>query len=269
MTEIFDDIKKLYAFKNPCLELAKYIEFFSESCPNESGELIGEDELTVKLFPSFTPTIWLNLGTPYKLKNGHKTTLVSEKSDVLVLRNAIVERTILPTDNIFTIKFYPTAFQAIFGISQTKIGDSIVDVHALIPSVILKKMKGLASFEERIILLENFFLGKLAENRQKNHQFGIIQAATNSFIKSGMEMKNTELANQLAVTEKSFYRYFKQTIGTHPKNYFAIVRARTALMAYKNSKSSFSPYDFGYFDYGHFSKDVFRFTGSSLSFFNH
>lgn len=269
MTEIFDDIKKLYTFKNPCSELAKHIEFFSESSAKASETLMGECALTVKLFPSFTPTIWLNLGTPYQLKNGLKTTLVTEKSDVLVLRNTIVERTILPMDNIFTIKFYPTAFEAIFGISQTKIGDAVVDVHQFIPSAMLKKMKDLASFEARVALLENFFLDKLAKNHAENHQLAVILVATTHFVKSGMEMKNKALANQLAVTEKSFYRYFKQTVGTHPKNYFAIVRARTALMAYKNSKSNFSPYDFGYFDYGHFSKDVFRFTGSPLSFFKH
>jgi methylphosphotriester-DNA--protein-cysteine methyltransferase len=77
--------------------------------------------------------------------------------------------------------------------------------------------------------------------------------------------KNKGIANDLYITEKSLYRYFKQTIGTNPKNYFATVRARTALTAYNMNKTQFSPYDFGYYDHGHFSKDVVKFTGQPLS----
>jgi AraC-like DNA-binding protein len=265
MTEIFDDIKKLYKFKKPCFELQKYIEFFSESSVKSNLEFIEEKEFTVQLFPSFTPTIWLNLGAPYKLKNGFEHKLIGEKGDVLVLRHTIVERTILPTDNIFTIKFYPSAFEALLGISQAEIGHNIVDVNDIISPLILKKLKGLGTFEDRIALLEQFFVDKLHGNSSENHLFNIITVATDSFMESGMELKNNALASQLCLSEKSFYRYFKQGVGTNPKNYFSILRARNALVAYQKDKKGFSPYDFGYFDFGHFSKDVVHFTGRSLS----
>jgi AraC-like DNA-binding protein len=267
MTEIFDDIRKLYNFKTPCLELQKYIEFFSESRVKSNVELLEEKEFSVKLFPSFTPTIWLNLGASYKLKNGQYYKLIDEKLDVLVLRNTIIERTILPTDNIFTIKFYPAAFEAIFGISQAKIGADIVNVNDIISPAILRKMKRMDSFEDRIAFLESFFIAILERKHHNNHLFNTITSVTENFMASGMALKNNALASKLYLSEKSFYRYFKEAVGTYPKNYFSVVRARTTLIAYQSNKPNFSPYDFGYFDYGHFSKDVLKFTGNPLSFF--
>src|SRR5688572_18007197 len=99
MTEIFDNIRKLYLFKSPCLELTSYIEFFSETSLTATGHYIDTEEFTVKLFPSYTPTIWINLGTPYFLKNGSNWKAIDESTDVLVLRNEIIERKNLPTDN--------------------------------------------------------------------------------------------------------------------------------------------------------------------------
>ncbi len=267
MTEIFDDIRKLYQFKNPCPELADYIEFFSETSLDATLQYIDKEAFTVKLFPSFTPTIWLNLGSPYHLKSGEQCRLIDEKTDVLLLRNTIVERRNLPTDNIFTIKFFPSGFEAIFGISQTKIGNEIINVNEIISPWLIKKLKEMDSLEEKIALLEGFFLEKIKKNNLNQHYFKSIKYALENYFQSGMESKNSELAHQLCITEKTFYRYFKNTIGTNPKNYLSIVRARTALTAYKNHKAGFSPYDFGYYVYGHFSKDVVKFTGAQLSSF--
>jgi AraC-like DNA-binding protein len=265
MTEIFDDIRKLYTFQNPCNELARFIEFFSETSLEAMSEHIQSEAFSVKLFPSYTPTIWINLGAPYYLKNGEKLNKIEAQTDVLLLRNTIVERINLPTDHIFTIKFYPSAFEALFGVSQSKIGDKLVDVNEIIEASVIKKMKQAASFSDRISIIEAFFLEKLSKNAQKPFPFICINGAIDNYFQSGLAAKNKGIANDLYISEKSLYRYFKQAIGTNPKNYFATVRARTALTAYNLDKKTFSPYDFGYYDHGHFSKDVVRFTGQSLS----
>ncbi|MES2795510.1 MAG: helix-turn-helix domain-containing protein, partial [Bacteroidota bacterium] len=267
MTEIFDNIRKLYQFKNPCFELIDYVEFFSESCPKANEQFIDSEEFTVKLFPSFTPTIWLNLGSTYQLKNGITCKNIYPKNDILVLRNTVLERKNHRTDHIFTIKFYPMAFEVVFGISQSKIGNDFIDVNEIISPTIIKKLKDLGSFEDRIALLENYFIEKLNRNRASKFQFECIKASVEAFTNAGLSLKNRELANDVCLTEKTFYRYFKNTIGTNPKHYLATVRARKALTAYANGNSGFSPIDFGYFDFGHFSKDVARFTGNKLSSF--
>jgi len=80
-----------------------------------------------------------------------------------------------------------------------------------------------------------------------------------------MTYSSHQLATALALTDKTLYRYFKTIIGISPKNYCAIVRARTALTHYVSHKENFSACDYGYYDKSHFRKEVVQFTGQKLS----
>lgn len=264
MVEIFDNIRKLYRFKLPCAELAAHIEFFSETSPDAMQHHIGSAAFTVKLFPSYTPTIWLNLGTPYHLKNGNQLHLIDEHTDVLLLRSEIVERRNLPTDNIFTIKFNPGGFEAIFGIPQPEIGHEVINVNQVIPDALLRKLKKLDCFDNRMRLLESFFLDKLTRNREQAHYLQSVQATIEAFCASGMQLNNQQLASRQHMTDKTLYRYFTQVVGASPKNFFATLRARTALTEYVTNKPAFSPSSYGYYDLSHFHKDVVKFTGQRL-----
>jgi AraC-like DNA-binding protein len=269
MTEIFDNIRKLYRFKTPCEALLDHIDFFSESSLEAMDRYIGTDEFTVKLFPSYTPTIWLNLGAPYQLTNGSTRHVINEQTDILLLRNEIVERRNLPTDNIFTLKFNPGGFETIFGISQTTIGSDIIPVEQIIPNAFIKKLKGLGSFEDRIVLLENFLLEKLEKNKKREGFYlQCIRDTFNAFTGSGLDTAIGELAKKLYISEKTLYRCFTKVVGTNPKNYLAITRARSALTCYAADAASFSPFDHGYYDRSHFYKDVVKFTGRKLSHFH-
>lgn len=264
MVEIYDNIRKLYQFRPPCTELAPYIEFFSETSPEAMQHYIGEAAFTVKMFPSFTPTIWLNLGTPYFLKNGQQMHRVDERTDVLLLRSVIVERRNLPTDNIFTIKFNAGGFEAVFGIAQTKIGHGVINVNEVIPDTILRKLKRLDGFANRMHLIERFLLDKLTQNKQQAHYLRCVQDSIDLFCASGMQLNNQQLATRLHLTDKTFYRHFTQVIGTSPKHFFATMRARNALTAYITDQATFEHTGFGYYDLSHFYKDVIRFTGQRL-----
>lgn len=265
MTEIFDNIRKLYRFAPPCEMLAPYIEFFSETSLTATQAHISTEEFTVKLFPSYTPTIWINLGSPYLLKNGQYVKNVDQQTDVLVLRNEIIERKNQPSDNIFTIKFFPGALEVLFGISQAEIGSEILLATTLISQQIIQKLKGLSCFEDRIKLLEHWFIAQLHQKNRQAHYYPYIQKAIALFETSGLEHKNNELAQQLSITDKSLYRYFTKTVGTNPKTYMATLRARKALTAFIENSATFTPYAYGYFDRSHFYKDVFKFTGQKLA----
>ncbi len=264
MVEIFDNIRKLYQFKMPCAELAPYIEFFSETSPDAMLHHVGEAPFTVKMFPSYTPTIWLNLGTRYLLKTGQAMHQVEEDTDILVLRSDIVERRNLPTDNIFTVKFNPGGFEAVFGIPQTKIGHGVIPVNEIISGTLLRKLKRLDGFDSRLRFLENFLLDKLAATHTQVHYLSSVQQVIDTFCSSGMQLNNYELASRQHLTEKTMYRYFMQAIGTNPKNFFGTLRARTALTDYIKNKSSFDHSLHGYYDLSHFYKDVVKFTGRRL-----
>lgn len=266
MTEIFDDIRKLYLFRKPGPGLSQYIEFFSETSLEATSQHIRTDTFSVKLFPSFTPTIWLNMGdSSYELLNEGKITRVGKSSNILVLRSTTLERMNLATDNIFTIKFLPLGFEAIFGISQATIGNGIVNADEILGMSVIKKIKELGSLNERSLFLEKIFLEKLQKNSQDKFCLELIEKSILLFSQSSMESRLKDLASKLNISEKTFYRYFQTIIGTNPKDFFLVTRCREALSLYKKSRNTFSPYDFGYYDFAHFSKEVKRFTGSSLT----
>ncbi|MEC5147140.1 helix-turn-helix domain-containing protein [Chitinophaga sp. 212800010-3] len=270
MIEIFDNIRQLYKFQTPAGALHPYVEFFSETSLDETHRLIQSETFTVKLFPSYTPTIWINLGTPYLLANGRKQLHIDEQTDILLLRNEIVERKNLPSDNIFTVKFHPGGFETIFGISQTRIGSNVVPLQDIIPAGMVRKLRNAASMADRINLFESLFHEKLEVQQKKdNYYLQCIHRTIDAFAGSGMEAGNGELARQLYLTDKSLYRYFTKIIGTSPKKYLGITRARTALTGYTKNAASFSPHDYGYYDRSHFYKDVLNFTGQHFSSYLH
>jgi AraC-like DNA-binding protein len=265
MTEIFDDIRKLYLFRAPRPELAEHIEFFSETSLEATSQYIKTDTFNVKLFPSFTPTVWLNMGNSYELVSEGKATRIEKSSDILVLRSTTLVRKNFSTDNIFTIKFLPMGFESIFGISQAEIGDGIVKADEILGASVIKKVKELDSLKERSLFLEKIFIEKLKRNFHQKLYVDSIKQGILLFSQNQMGLTLNDLASRLNVSEKTFYRYFQKAVGTNPKDFFLLTRCRLAISAYKKNKHAFSPYDFGYYDNAHFSKDVKRFTGSSLT----
>lgn len=265
MVEIFDDIRKLYRFKDTCAELLPYIEFFSETSLDATRLHIASETFTVKLFPSYTPTIWINLGAPYQLANGNKFLSIDSGMDVLILRNQIVERRNLPSDNIFTVKFHLGGFEAVFGIEQHRIEDAVVDATTVLPAGLLRKMKRLPFFEDRITLLQNHFLHLLQKRVADLYRYEKVCHSLNMYNECNMGLNNRQVADHMALTAKTLNRYFKRFIGAPPKTYFSIVRARTALTAYVLDREGFSAADYGYYDKSHFYKAVLTFTGQKVS----
>ncbi|WP_337041706.1 helix-turn-helix domain-containing protein [Emticicia sp. 17c] len=264
MVEIFDNIHKIYQYQAPCEELAEYIAFFSESSCSATEKYLAGESFSVKLFPSWTPTIWFNLGSPYKLSIANQHYVVQPNQDVLLLRNTIVERRNLPTDHIFTVKFSAGGFEGIFGIKQGCLGSELIGLSHIIPSSIIQDLKRIDNFEERVMLLQGFFLQIKQRRSWQEHYFKTVQRAIKAYETSNMESRNSEIASEVSATNKTLYRYFNHVVGTTPKNYFSVIRVREALQKYVSHKADFSPYDFGYYDMSHFYKEVIKFTGSKL-----
>jgi len=262
MVEIFQNIRKIYTFAQPCGELAEHIEFFSESSPEATRQYIAGQYFSVKMFASWTPTFYINLGTPYEIQVGSKRHFIGADEDILILRNSIVERYNSPTDNIFTVKFYPGSLEALLGIRQNLLADRVVRLDKILPAKLLHEVKQPIGFSERIALIEQFFLTNY--RKQPDHYIKFVKDAIDNFSEAGLQASNSDLAERMFSTSKTINRYFNQVIGTSPKSYFSIMRARTALTAYVHSKPGFIPYDYGYYDMSHFYKDVVKFTGQKV-----
>lgn len=265
MKEIFDNIRKLYTFTAPCEELQGVVEFFSESSAKETKAHIGDNSFTVKMYPSFTPTIYINLGTPYKLALANTSSYINSSDDVLILRNNIVERVNLPGDHIFTIKFYPGGLEAITGISQKHFVDKVAPATVALPAELLHNIKQANCFESRVQLLQQYFISKLHRTKIKSHYIQFVRDVVDAFNTGGMQYNNSQLADKMFATPKTINRYFNNVVGTTPKNYFCILRTRAALTAYVGEKNNFDPSLHGYYDMSHFYKDVIKFTGQKMT----
>ena len=265
MVEIFDDIRKIYKFTPPCEELKNYIEFFSESSAEKTALHISEKHFSVKMFESWTPTIWFNLGTPYHLAIKNKLHPVKTNEDIVLLRNTIVTRHVLHSDHIFTVKFFPGGIEAVLGINQGNLTNQIINVNSIIPEPVTGAMKSAACFKDRIALLQNYFISRFQHRRQKDHYIKIVQDLIVSY-KSGNFLLNTsQSAEKMFITSKTINRYFNNVVGIGPKKYFSVLRARTALTEYNACKISFTPSQFGYYDMSHFYKAIKKFTGKGLA----
>jgi AraC-like DNA-binding protein len=278
MVEIFDNIKKIYQFCAPCVELANFIEFFSESSFEETARHTGNDRFSVKMFPSWTPTFWINLGTPYQLVIGKDCYTIRPEDDILLLRDSIVERHNLPSDYLFSVKFFPGGLEAIFGISQTKFINKVVPLTAILPPSLLQRIKSPASFQHRMTLLQDFLLARYARQKQRDHYLHLVKDSIDLYEAGNMQYNTSQIAEKMFVTSKTINRYFNNVVGLSPKKYFSILRARTALTAYVAAKEAssllghsnasppgngdaFEPVDYGYCDMSHFYRATAQFTG--------
>jgi len=214
------------------------------------------------MFASWTPTFYINLGAPYEILVGNQHYFIGADEDILILRNSIVERYNMPTDNIFTVKFYPGSLEALLGIKQKLLADRVVSLKKILPANLLHQIKQPIDFSERVALMEQFFLANY--RKQPNHYIKFVKDSIDNFSEAGLQASNGALAERMFTTSKTINRYFNQVIGTSPKSYFSIMRARTALTAYVQSRPDFIPYDYGYYDMSHFYKDVVKFTGQKV-----
>jgi AraC-like DNA-binding protein len=265
MIEIFQNIRKIYDFVPPCEELAAYVEFFAESSVDLTRQYFPDENFTVKMFASWTPTFYINLGAPYYINLDNRRYLVKANEDILILRNGIVERCNQPTDNIFTVKFFPGGLEAILGISQLKMINKVINLRQLLPHSLLNALKQPISFEERVQLTEQFLLSAYQAKTDKDHYITIVNDAISDFEDSKLQLNTSAVAERLFISSKTINRYFNRVVGISPKSYFSILRARTALSAYVIQRKPFVPFDYGYYDPSHFYKDVAKFTGQKLS----
>lgn len=263
MVEIFENIRKIYTFREPCDELADHIEFFSQSSYEDTKRHIAGGNFSVKMFPSWTPTFYINLGAPYEITVGIKRYFIKATEDILILRDTIVERFNTPLDNIFTVKFYPGGLEAVLNVKQPKLADQVINLNSILPERLLERLKQPISFDERVEILQAFFL--MSYKKKGDYYLDFVKDTIDVYAGTGMQFNNSLIAEKMFTTSKTINRYFLRVVGTPPKNYFSAVRARAALTAYVKNSKQFVPFDYGYYDMSHFYKDVVKFTGEKLT----
>jgi AraC-like DNA-binding protein len=266
MVEIFQDIRAAYDFRPPCEELAPYVEFFAQSASvGVESHLTGPTPLLAgKMFASYTPTCYINLGPAYVLDLADRRYRVQAGEDVLLLRNATVVRHKSAADNLFTLKFYPGGLEAVLGFSQAALADRLVPLNRVLPASLLAQLREPLGFAERVELLQQHLLGAYRVSQPPDHYVALVYDAIGEYQASGLVLNTSAVAERVFLTSKTINRYFHRVVGTSPSQYFALLRARAALTAFVAQPTAFAPGDYGYYDASHFAKAVRRFTGQRL-----
>jgi AraC-like DNA-binding protein len=216
------------------------------------------------MFASWTPTFFINLGSPYTLELDRVRHRIAAEEDILLLRNNTVKRCNLPSDNVFTVKFYPGGLEAVLGISQITLANQVIDLRRLLPPPLLAQLKQPRSFAERVSLMQQYLLQAFQRVARPVHYQVLVSDAIGEYGASGLQLNTSAVAERLFLTSKTLNRYFHRVVGTSPKQYFSVLRARTALTAFVARPHDFEPNDYGYWDRSHFEKAVRQFTGHPL-----
>jgi AraC-like DNA-binding protein len=264
MVEIFQNIRHFYDFARPCEELANYVEFFAEQSTTRIQARVGQATEAATMFASWTPTIYINLGAPYALHLGRTRYHVRAGEDVLLIRDDATTRYKQPGDNLFTVKFYPGGLQAVLGVSQVPLANQLIDLRRVLPLPLLTQLKQPLTFAERTDLMQQYLLRAFKRGQRPDHYCSMVHDAIGEYAASGLQLNTSGVAERLFLTSKSLNRYFHRVVGTSPKQYFSVLRARTALTAFVAQPHDFAPFDYGYWDRSHFEKAVRLLTGRKL-----
>jgi AraC-like DNA-binding protein len=86
--------------------------------------------------------------------------------------------------------------------------------------------------------------------------------------KSKGNIRITELAKQLHISQSPLEKRFRQAVGASPKKFASVVRLKNAIKEYspQNSLTDLG-YEAGFYDQAHFIKEFKSFTGETPEIF--
>ncbi|MBD0287362.1 MAG: AraC family transcriptional regulator [Flavisolibacter sp.] len=220
---------------------------------------------SIKMFKSWTPTFWINLGPSYELVLDGIAHHIKPNSAIAVARAVTAERRNHPFDHLFTVKFYPGALKHLIHLDQTKLSSGLVELNEFLPCSLIQKLKSAENFIQRISLMEEYFLQRVPTKKATDHYANLVTQTIGFYSEHGMKFNVNELALKSFTSSKTITRYFERVIGITPKQYLESVRIRAALTSFLTDRKNFDPSAYGYYDKSHFYRSVARFTGERIA----
>ncbi|MBP7556413.1 MAG: AraC family transcriptional regulator [Chitinophagaceae bacterium] len=263
VTEIFENLKRFFVFAHPSPGLDKYVEFFAESSASQFVSARDKDFFACRMFPSYTPTFFINLTGHYQLELDGEKFGIGAGQDILLLRDTSVQRINSPGDNIFTVKFHAGTLRQLFNIAPARLNGSFMTLDNFIPRGLLQAIREATGFAARVELMSDYLKEK-THNSSGGLYGQLVDRALNEQQYPEDRSAVYEIAASLHVSSKTLTRYFVRELGVSPKKYFSVIRFRKALNDYLHNKPAFHPFDYGYYDHSHFSREVLQFTGKRL-----
>jgi AraC-like DNA-binding protein len=174
---------------------------------------------------------------------------------------------IAPTgvSGIIAARFHPDGFAPFASMPIAEMENKAVALSLLFDDAnsFEQKVLGGKTNEERIKIIETFFINKLSTPEAADR---IARASIEILLNHKGNMQVDELAEQLNINRRQLERKFSAAIGVSPKQFSKLIRLQATLKMLEQKKfTSLTSlaYENGYYDQAHFIKDFKEFTGVS------
>lgn len=210
------------------------------------------------LFPNTGYTYLINLGTPFVMQVGEKK--FPMKSDGFLSRHKALECYHKTGNRLFGIKFKtsPIIFEKKINFAEYR--ESIFPLSYLVDAGIVKEVKLVKSFEERVAILTDYFSKLVKQYSGSLQPVKIVtEILANSDRNNDFSSSVEELAAQYNISTRTLQRYFETHTGISTKKVLQILRVRKAVEHLTESPENFDLMQFGYYDHSHFYKHLKQF----------
>ena len=180
---------------------------------------------------------------------------------------------------IFGAEFVPFCSRVFFPNEMADIYASPEDLHDDGLIVLSKNIYEAESTEQRVALLDDFFLKRLAQFPEGDINMERLSDVFDDMVPtdgcaahpshSQNELSPADLASTACLSQKQFTRVFNKYVGMNPKSYLRLLRFHKALMEIRSSTDNSSltniAWSCGYYDLAHMTSDFRDICGFSPS----
>ncbi len=167
--------------------------------------------------------------------------------------------------DVFTIRFQPGGFHALFGIDMSEIVDegvNAMDIVGAASEVLRSMVLGAADFDARVASAERWVYDRVAIARPLD----AVAHAGWLLSRTGGRLRIDALARHSGLGERQFTRRFTAQVGLPPKLYARTIRFNAVLAAKEANPAAVWTdlvHDAGYADQAHFIRDSHAFSGTT------
>ncbi len=210
------------------------------------------------LFPNIGYSYLLNLGTPFVMQLGAEK--FNMKTDGFLPRHQALESFHQPGNSLFGIKFKisPIIFEKNVNFSEYSGG--IYPLSYLMEKSVLADAKKSVTFEDRVEILNNYFLSIVHKYEGAVMPISIVSEIINECTSN---LHFTEPLEDMAarhnISSRTLQRYFEKCTGVSTKKTLQILRIRKAVEEMAFAPGDFDYAKYGFYDYSHFYKNLQHF----------
>ncbi len=207
------------------------------------------------LFPNTGYTYLINLGTPFIMQVDEKK--FSMKTDGFLPRSHSIECYHRTGNYLFGIKFRLSPVLYTTKVNFAEYRSYIFPLSYLMARPVLEAVKQAADFEERVVLLNEYFTSLVEAYSGAHQPINIVSDILHEYGQDGEYRTGLEdYAARYGISSRTLHRYFEAVTGNSCKKALQIIRIRRALEMSVQYPEQFDPALFGYYDHSHFYKHL-------------